>query len=234
MFPGASLALSRTHEVFGTGARAFAAMTAGAAASLPGKEPVVWVRQACDRRRLNPLGLVPFLNPDRILLAECERPLDVLWTMEEALRLGPAGLVIAELAKPPDLKISRRLQLAAEAGGVAGLALVDDTPVSNASETRWFCAPSPPSAPPACEEKADSTHWRLSLIKNKRGTLGAWEIEWDAKARRIIVVSKIAGGSDGTARPLARSGEALRRGHGGEERAAALFPESGSPKGRAL
>ena len=218
LFEGAMLARGRTHEVFGAGARAFAAMVASCA-GVSGKEAVVWVREARDRRRLNPLGLADFVDPARILLAECERPLDVLWTMEEALRLGPAGLVIAELTRPPDLKVSRRLQLAAEAGGVIGLCLVDDTPVANAAETRWFCAPT------ASPEGSDSTHWRLSLIKNKKGTLGAWEIEWDAEARSIAVVSRIAGGPDGAVSgPFGPYG-ALRRRRGGKERAEALFPE---------
>lgn len=222
LFDGASLARGRTHEAFGTGARAFAAMAAGAnasGASASGKEAVVWIREARDRRRLNPLGLADFIDPARVLLAECERPLDVLWTMEEALRLGPAALVIAELARPPDLKISRRLQLAAEAGACLGLCLVDDTPVANAAETRWFCAPAPAGDDP------DSTRWRLSLIKNKKGTLGAWEIEWDAEARAIAVVQRIAGGPDGAVGgPFGPHG-AVRRRRGGEERASALFPE---------
>lgn len=218
LFKGVSLARRRTHEVFGAGARAFAAMVAGTAGA-PGKEAVLWAREARDRRRLNPLGLAEFVDPSRILLAECERPLDVLWTMEEALRLGPAGVVIAELSSPPDLKVSRRLQLAAEAGGVIGLCLVDDTPVTNAAETRWFCAPSPGV------DEADSTRWRLSLIKNKRGTLGAWEIEWDAKARSIAVVSRIAGGPDGAVGGVFGSRQPLRRGRGGEKCASALFPE---------
>ncbi len=218
LFEGAGLARSRTHEAFGAGARAFAAMVAGCAGA-PGREAVVWVRRAHDRRQLNPLGLADFVDPGRILLAECERPVDILWTMEEAMRLGPAGVVIAELSCPPDLKVSRRLQLAAEAGGVIGLCLVDDTPVANAVETRWFCAPSPGA------DETDSTRWRLSLIKNKKGTLGAWEVEWDAKARSIAVVSRIAGGPDGAVGRVFGSHGAVRRGRGGEKRASALFPE---------
>ncbi len=218
LFEGAGLARSRAHEAFGAGARAFAAMVAGCVGA-PGKEAVVWVRRAHDRRRLNPLGLADFVDPARILLAECERPVDILWTMEEALRLGPAGVVIAELSSPPDLKVSRRLQLAAEAGGVIGLCLVDDSPVANAAETRWFCAPSPGA------DETDSTRWRLSLIKNKRGTSGAWEIEWDAQARSIAVVSRLAGGPDGAVGGGFGSHETLRRGRGGEKCASALFPQ---------
>ncbi|MEO1251912.1 MAG: hypothetical protein AAFW81_06160 [Pseudomonadota bacterium] len=234
LFDGADLAGARVHEAFGAGARAFAAMVAGLAserAAGEGRGAVVWAREARDRRALNPFGLAPFLDPDRLLIAECERPLDVLWTMEEALRLGPAALVVAELGRPPDLKASRRLQLAAEAGGATGLALVDDAPVANAAETRWFCAPSPGThfseegGKKALAENTDSTRWRLSRIKNKKGTLGAWEIKWDAEARRVIVVSRIAGGSDAAARPRFGPGHAFRGRPGREERAAALFSE---------
>ncbi len=218
LFKGAGLARSRTHEAFGAGARTFAAMVAGCAGALE-RDAVVWVRRVHDRRQLNPLGLAEFVDPARILLAECERPVDILWTMEEAMRLGSAGVVIAELSKPPDLKVSRRLQLAAEAGDAIGLCLVDDTPVGNAAETRWFCAPSP------SVDDLDSTRWRLSRIKNKKGTLGAWEIEWDAEAGSIAVVSRIAGGPDGAVGGVFGSHGAVRRGRGGEKRASALFPE---------
>ena len=254
LFEGTRLSAGRLHEAFGPSARAFAAMAVAAAGEA---RPVLWARGRDPRRHLNPLGLAPFFNPGRLILAECERPLDILWCMEEALRFSPAALVIAELTKPMDLTISRRLQLASEAGGGIGLALVDDAPVSNAAETRWFCAPVLRDCGENVENTderlgerigendgeengegfgetpvdnrlpaQDSTRWRLSLIKNKKGTNGHWEIEWNAPARCISVVSKIAGGS-AIAFGSYQSGAAFCRGARREERAAALRAEQG-------
>ena len=223
LFDGAQLRSGRVHEVFGMGARAFAAMVAGASGA-----PVIWAQPKASREKLNPLGLQEFFVPSVLVFAECERPLDVLWSMEEALRFGAAPVVISELAEPPDLTISRRLQLAAEAGGGLGLCLVSDRPVTNAAETRWFCAPAPcaedykPEENPQKNEN-DSTLWRLSLIKNKKGTLGAWEVAWDAAAHRIIMVSKIAGGPD-LARGPHRSRPALRGDGGGKKCVEARIP----------
>jgi len=55
---------------------------------------------------------------------------------------------------------------------------------SNAAETRWQAAPlfDP-------EEAADSTLMRWLLIKNKSGTLEAWDVRWNHAARRLDVVS---------------------------------------------
>jgi protein ImuA len=53
---------------------------------------------------------------------------------------------------------------------------------SNAAETRWHCAP--------LFDPDDSTLQRWKLIKNKSGTLKAWDVRWHGETRRIIVVSE--------------------------------------------
>ena len=204
LFADVSLSKGRVHEVFGAGAMALAAMCAGIFNGEP--HTVLWIRERRRREQLNPLGLADFFCPSRLLMAECERAIDCLWAMEEGLRLGAAGLVVVELKKPADLTISRRLQLAAEAGGAIGLCLVDGVPITNAMETRWHCAPafapknqaSGKEGKELIEKKSDGdwTHWRLFLIKNKKGTSGAWEIAWDAQAHSITMVSALSDGSD--------------------------------------
>jgi hypothetical protein len=51
----------------------------------------------------------------RLLVVNCERRSDVLWTMEQALRSGACGAVFA-WSDEPDESLLRRLQLAAEEG----------------------------------------------------------------------------------------------------------------------
>ena len=129
-----------------------------------------------------------------MVTVEARRAIDVLWSAEEALRSGAAGFVVAEMSRAADLTASRRLQLAAEAGGCTGLLLVPDQELrSNAAETRWRAAPAP-NAGTALGQDArpsdDSTRMRLELKKNKRGTTGASEAIWDESAHRIVLVSK--------------------------------------------
>ena len=107
---------------------------------------------------------------------------DLLWCIEEALRAAPVSLVIAEPEKPLSLTAGRRLQLAAEAGRTTGLMLIRADAGSNATETRWNCAPLASSSP-------DSTLHQWSLSKNKQGTLGNWVLNWNGTSAAVDMVS---------------------------------------------
>lgn len=115
----------------------------------------------------------------------------MLAVAEEALRSGCVSLVVAELSKGLDLTAGRRLQIAAKHGKTTGLMIIPQGMGSNTAETRWYCEP--------IFKPSDSTLQRWTLMKNKSGTLGAWNVRWDTAARRIIVVSsaiKRPGSSD--------------------------------------
>ena len=167
----------RAHEVMGAGATGFAAIACGLN---PG--PALWIVEAWSGERLNPLGLAEFCDPAKLLLARVKDMAEALAAAEEALRSGAVATVVAEVSGAVSLTAGRRLQLAAEAGKATGLLLVSEGHGSNATETRWRCSPA--------FDARDSTLQRWELIKNKRGTLTAWTLRWDAQAHRIIVVSE--------------------------------------------
>lgn len=177
---GFPLLPSRVHEACGPGSVAFAAM---AAARLP---PVLWVREAWLPESLNPLGLVPVLDPAQLLIARTRNQTDSLAVAEEALKDGACPFVVIEITRPLDLREGRRLQLAAKAGKATGLCLIPEGMGSNAAETRWRCSPVFDAA------SRDSTLLELELIKNKSGTLGYWHGRWDAASHRLDVVSTTA------------------------------------------
>ena len=172
----------RVHEVTGPGATGFAATLAGG-----GDGALIWLGEAWREEPLNPVGLARFFDPQRLLLAGARSQADVLASAEEALRDGSAPVVVMEIRQTLGLTEGRRLQLAAKAGGTTGLCLIPDGAGSNAAETRWHAAP---LFDPAGGE--ESTLMRWSLIKNKSGTLGAWDVRWDHAPRRIAVVSPVA------------------------------------------
>jgi protein ImuA len=154
----------RMHEVTGAGRRAFAAVLAGRLCG-----PVLWVQERRLADSLCPQGLQLFFDPARLILARPAGSLAVLQVTEEALRCGAAPLVIAELAQAADLTASRRLQLAAGSGDGRGLCLLPEGRARpNAAETRWLCTPVPGSG-------GGRQLWEL--VKNKRGRLGAWEVD---------------------------------------------------------
>ena len=169
---------ARAHEVCGASALAFAAIAAGQA-----RGTVAWLCESWMPAP-NPEGLAPFCDPRKLLLTRAPSPADLRAGLEEALRSGALGLVVAEISRPLSLTEGRRLQLAAEAGRTPGLLVIPEGGGSNAAETRWRCEP--------VFDARDSTRWRWSLIKNKSGTLSDWIVQWDAQARRVSVVSEAA------------------------------------------
>ncbi len=154
-------------------------------ARLGGK--VLWVRKAWRGEQINPAGVIPYLDPQHLLLAQAPSHLDVLASAEEGLRSGSVALVVMELTQPVGLTEGRRLQLAAQSGKTMGLCILPEGMGSNAAQTRWHC--SPVFDP---QGQTDSTLQRWKIIKNKSGTLKAWNVKWDAQTRRINVVSEAA------------------------------------------
>lgn len=181
----------RLHEVAGPAAPSFAAAQVALR-----RGPVIWILPPRAAERPDGFGLAAFFDPARLILAEAVEPLDVYWAMEEALRSGAAPLVIAAPLMPPGLTISRRLQLAAEAGGggATGLLLLPESALAanDAAETRWRASalPSSPDGAP---------RWRWECRKNKRGPHGAWAMRWDLARQAPTLVSGPAIGAEASA-----------------------------------
>lgn len=169
---------ARVHEACGPGAPGFGAILA---AQVPGD--ILWVREAWRGDVLHPVGLVAVFDPARLIVAQTDSQIDSLAVAEEALKDGTLALVVVEITRPLDLREGRRLQLAAKAGNTIGLCLVPEGMGSNAAETRWR------AAPVLDNEREDSTLMRWEIIKNKSGTIGAWNVRWDREMRRLHVVS---------------------------------------------
>lgn len=168
----------RVHEVCGPASPVFAALAAA-------RGPALWIREAWLSEMLNPLGVMPFLDPAQLLLARPKDHTDVLAVAEEALKDGALPFVALEITRPLNLREGRRLQLAARAGGTTGLCLIPEGMGSNAAETRWRVAP---LFDPV---RGDSTLMRWEIIKNKSGTTGAWNVCQDAQTHRLHVVSTV-------------------------------------------
>ena len=78
--------------------------------------------------------------------------------------------------------VGERLHLF-RAEGETGLMLIREGAGSNATETRWACAP---VASPA----ADSTLHCWTLNKNKKGTCGSWIVNWNGATAAVHLVSE--------------------------------------------
>ncbi|MFV0295426.1 MAG: ImuA family protein [Hyphomicrobiaceae bacterium] len=174
---------AHVHEVCGPGVMSFAAMATATATGC------LWIRESwlCDT--LTPQGLWPFFDPTRLLLARSKDQTDTLAVAEEALKDGALPFVVLEITHPLNLREGRRLQLAAKAGDATGLCLIPEGMGSNAAQTRWRAAPV--FEDHKGDQDGDLTLMRWEIIKNKSGTIGAWNVRWNPKAHRVHVVSPV-------------------------------------------
>lgn len=206
--PGGGLPLAALHEFTGEGidaefAAAPALFAAGILARHPG--PVLWVLERPDL--FAPALAAAGLHPARVIYAEAGRH-EALLAMEEGLRHPGLAGVVAEVSVRVSLTASRRLHLAAQAGGAMALLLRRQVrPVQHkdaekegalAAVTRWTLGPSP-SAPPV--PHAPDTpglgrqRWRLQLTRCRGGRTGSWVVEACDATGRLGMVPALADGS---------------------------------------
>lgn len=176
--PSGGLPRAALHEVVGAETDSAAAgFCVALLTRLAAYGPVLWIASG---RELYAPGLAALgLDPARLLLVAASRRQDKLWALEEALRTPGLAAAVAELAIP-DLTASRRLQLAAEAGGVTALLLGTrkadaPAPRASAARTRWHVAP----VPGAADGELGPPRWRLTLEHCRGGTPAAWTVEWN-------------------------------------------------------
>src|SRR5665811_2102576 len=131
----------------------------------------------CIRDSYGP-GLDLFnLAPGRLLTVAAAHRRDVLWAMEEALHCRAIGAVIGEFRHGDiDTVAVRRLSLAATESGALAL-LLRARPASDASTaaTRWIVGAAP--SPPAAHDLGPS-RFTAHLVRNRRGPIGSWILQW--------------------------------------------------------
>ena len=129
-------------------------------------------------------GLMDFaLAPERLLTVAAAHRRDLLWAMEEALRCRAVAAVIGELRPGAlDRVAVRRLSLAAAESGALAL-LLRAAPADDASTatTRWIVG----AAPSATERP----RFAVELVRNRRGPLGAWILEWSDSNERFLLAT---------------------------------------------
>jgi protein ImuA len=207
---GGGLGRGALHEIAATGEAATAAATgfALALASLRGTSGndergasdrnscsnIIWIAEDLSLAEngapygpgLDGIGIAP----ERLIVVVAARSRDVLWAMEEALRCRAIGVVIGEM-RPHDIDqvATRRLSLAAAANGALGLILrtaPDEEP--SAAATRWIIGAAPSSLREGSNERlhgAGSPRLSAQLVRNRRGHLGAWILEWNSVEQRF-------------------------------------------------
>lgn len=168
------LKTAHVHEVCGSATDVFAAVIAS---QIEG--PLVWIGRLNQIASLTPSALLNFFDPTRLVTVACQNRKEILWSAEQALRCGGASGVIIELDTGPNLKESRRFQLAAEAGNALGIILISRSAQSSAAHTRWQC-----DAISKNENNKQGASWNWQLHKNKSGPVGKWDVRWEAPSTK--------------------------------------------------
>lgn len=164
----ARLQKGRLHEAQGEGATGFALSVAGQT-----NGSIVWIRNKYAPTQICPDGVSPFLDPVRLVLISVLNRLEGLWAAEQALRLRGTNCVILETSDGPDLRESRRLQIAAEESGSLAIVLINGRASTSAAHTRWQCE--------SRKEEAWPALWRLT--KSKDGQSGEWCVQFPDRVR---------------------------------------------------
>lgn len=185
LLPGGGLARAALHELAGPAATLAALAFARAALDRPGL--LVWCldeRTATARGLPWPPGLAARgLDPSRLLLVRAPDPRAAAWSIEEALGSRAVAVVVGELARV-GLDLSRRLQLAAEAGGGLGLLLRPGRdPQPSAARTRFWAEPVPAAGP---------GRLRLELWRAKGAAPAAVEVIVDGRTLALAPAPALA------------------------------------------
>ena len=191
--PWSGLPLGCLHEIAGQGTGGFAAasgLTCALLGRLAGRADghtgdmvttgvtVLWCFQVHEVREHG----VPYapgfaalgLDPAHTIVARGRSDIDILWAMEEGLRMPEIAAVVGEVGNV-DFTHSRRLQLAAETSGVTAFVLRrgSDMPAS-AAVTRWLATPVSGAG-----AGGGRPRWRLELRRCRGGAPNEWFVEWD-------------------------------------------------------
>jgi protein ImuA len=215
---GGGLARAALHEMRCAESRDTAAMTgfaaailsrmvmeeAGSAIGATGKQEnhrrILWIVESTAANEAGlpyGAGLARFgLDPKRLIVVRVKTAADALWVFEEGLRCRGLAAVLTEIRGHPrllDLTASRRLALRAAEHGVMGLFLRQSRRAEQgAALTRWLVGPLPASVTDDFPEGIGHPAWRLTLERNRRGTTGVFDVEWDHDRRSFLAATGTA------------------------------------------
>ncbi len=199
VLPGGGLAWSGIHEIlseaYGDLPSSFGFCTALATRFMAARHAgfVPWCSDRSARLDFGPLygpGIAAFgIDPSRLVLVDTAKVHDLLWALEQAVRLPGLAAVVGNIgnAQAYDLTASRRLQLASAQSGVPLLLLrghggdgaMAAGVMTSAAATRWRIAAHRASRRPG----GVSAAWTVRLEKARGVAPRQWQVAWDASLR---------------------------------------------------
>jgi len=139
---------------------------------------IVWISPV---HKMFPPSFTSFgITPHNIIFIHLDKPKDILYTTEEALRCEGISAVITDI-RELNFKQSRRLQLASEQSCVTGFILRNNPKSFNttACVSRWIITPSISTSYQNLPGIGFPS-WNVNLQKVRNGKPQSWNISWHA------------------------------------------------------
>lgn len=150
--------------------------------------PLLWVQ---DRLSLKETGrpYLPGLTQKAIVHVTVNRPIDVLWAMEEGLRCEALSCVIGDIwGDPPALTFmaTKRLAMRAEMYKLpCWLIRRAGSPDLSAARDRWRIASVPSLSHPHDPHSPGVPRWQVELFRSRSCQPGRWVAHYDRAEDRI-------------------------------------------------
>jgi protein ImuA len=146
-------------------------------------------------------GLAAWRQGMRLLLVTPRTDAEALWAMEQGLKSGALGGVIAAV-DGATMTQTRRLDFAARDGGTPGVLLGTRSLGLSSARRRWQVAALPSAMHDADNLAPGAPRLLARLLRARDGPPHEWVLEYDATAG-LVVAGELA--ADGAATPLRRA-----------------------------
>ncbi|WP_226782773.1 ImuA family protein [Oceaniglobus trochenteri] len=160
--------------------------------------PLFWVQDRFSQQEAGQPYL-PGLAGRRIIRADLNRPVDVLWAMEEGLRCTSLAAVIGEVWGNPralDFTATKRLVMRAERHGVpCWLIRRGAAPDLSSARNRWRVLSLPSQANPDDPGAPGDPRWQVELFRSRHMRPGTWIATHDRAADRVDLTAPFRDGA---------------------------------------
>ena len=144
----------------------------------PKRGPVLWVSDRLSRTEGGMLCIAGLPRPVQVIAVKVNRPVDVLWAMEQGLGCASLGAVVGEVWGDPqqlDFTASKRLALRSEAHAVpAWLIRRAAHPNLSAARDRWHIGSLPSLTEPDDTRAPGQPLWQAERFRSRWGAVGHW------------------------------------------------------------
>ncbi|MEM8656517.1 MAG: hypothetical protein AAF813_04505 [Pseudomonadota bacterium] len=163
-----------------------------------GTAPILWVQDRVSQKETG-RPYFPQLSQRPMIRVDVNRPVDVLWALEEGLRCQALGAVIGEVWGNPaqlDFTATKRLAMRAERHDVpCWLIRHAASPDLSAARNRWRVTSLPSQVHPHDPKAPGNPRWQAELFRTRQQKPGTWVATHDRATDRVDLIAPLRDGA---------------------------------------